>query len=335
VSTVELTAPWDSHRHDLREIFRPFKFKSLEVLLGGKHLFTGTVVDISPESNSESSTVSLAGYSLPGVLGDCTMPGESVPLEFNKQTFVQIMDALTLPFGIDFEVRADTGAAFKKEALEIDKRPLTFLIELAKQRNVVLSSTPHGQLLCWRSIATGRPVARLENRPAGTVKASFSSQDYFSEVTGFCPTTRKKKGSKFRERNPWLTNVLRPMAFKLEDTEPGDGPNAVKARLGRMFAAISGYDVEDMPTWRDPQGELFTPNTTIELHAPDVMVYEPYEFLIRTVKLKATAEALTSALGLVLPGAFDGTAPERLPWSSDPPDSPAGPSVEDEVFGVL
>lgn len=334
MSTVELTAPWDSSRHDLREIFRPFKFKPMEVLLGGAPLFTGTVVDISPESSAESSTVSLAGYSLPGVLGDCTMPGDSVPLEFNKQTFRQIMDTLLGPFEIESDVRVNTGPAFKKERLEVDKKPLAFLIELAKQRNFVMSSTEEGQLLCWRSISTGNPVARLENRPAGTIKASFNSQEYFSEVTGFCPQTRKKKGSKFRERNPWLTNVLRPMAFKLDDVEPGDAPNAVKAKLGRVFANIASYDVEDLPTWRDPKGRLFAPNTTIELHAPDVMVYEPYEFLIRHVRFKADAEKQTCDLNLVMPGAFSGETPVSLPWDESP-FGVGGLSIEDEVLGAL
>jgi prophage tail gpP-like protein len=335
ISTVELQAPWDSSRHDLREIFRPFKYKSLEVHLGGEPLFTGTVVDIAPESNADGSTVAIAGYSLPGVLGDCTMPGDSVPLEFNKQTFVQIMSTLLGPFELDSDVRIDTGAAFKKEALEVDKKPLSFLIELAKQRNFVLSSTEAGALLCWRSVTTGSPVARLENRPAGTVKAAFSSQDYFSEMTGFCPRTRKKKGSKFRERNPWLTNVLRPMAFKLQDTEPGDAPNAVRAKLGRMFANMAAVDVEDLPTWRDPKGNLFRPNTTIELHCPDMMIYEPYEFLIRHVKLKASADSQTASLNLVMPGAFSGESPESLPWDEGLSLGIGGLSIEDEVLGAL
>jgi hypothetical protein len=209
------------------------------------------------------------------------------------------------------------------------------LIELAKQRNFVLSSTEAGALLCWRSVTTGSPVARLENRPAGTVKASFSSQDYFSEMTGFCPRTRKKKGSKFRERNPWLTNVLRPMAFKLQDTEPGDAPNAVRAKLGRMFANMAAVDVEDLPTWRDPKGNLFRPNTTIELHCPDMMIYEPYEFLIRHVKLKASADSQTASLNLVMPGAFSGESPESLPWDEGLSLGIGGLSIEDEVLGAL
>jgi hypothetical protein len=121
------------------------------------------------------------------------------------------------------------------------------------------------------------------------------------------------------------------MAFKIDDTEPGDGPQAVRAKLARMFANIAAYDVEDLPTWRAPKGGLFTPNTTIELHAPDVMVYQPYEFLIRNVRFKADADTQTASLGLVLPGAFSGETPESLPWD----DAGIGLSIEDAVLGAL
>ena len=340
MSTVELKAPWDSKRHDLREVFRPFKFKPMQVLLGGKPLFTGTAVSTDPTSSAEESTVSLSGYSLPGVLNDCDMPADLVPFEFNKQSFRNILNSITKPFGIDVDVRADTGAVFDKVALDVDKKPFEFLVELAKQRNLVLSSTTTGQLLCWKSVGTGSPVATLKNRPAGTVTASFNSQDYFSEITGFAPAKRRKKGqrpdgSKFTGKNPWLTDVRRPSTFKLEDTEKGDAPTAVNARLGRMFANMASFDIEDLPTWRDPQGNLFEPNTTVLLECPDVMIYEDYEFLIRHVTFRASAEKQTCAINVVMPGAFSGEMPTNLPWDESPGFSAGIVDVESEVLGDL
>lgn len=340
VSTVELVAPWDPKRHDLREVFRPFKFKPMEVRLGDSALFTGTVVAVEPNSTAESSTVTLAGYSKPGVLSDCYMPASAAPFEFNKQGFRNILAAITKPFGIDFEVVGDVGAVFDKVALDVDKQPLEFLVELAKQRGFVLSSTNLGQLLCWRSVTTGNPVAKLTNRPAGTVKASFNSQDYFSEVTGFAPAKRRKKGeglggSRYTGKNPWLTNALRPFSFKLEDTEKGDVPSAVNARLGRMFANMAAFDVDELPTWRDPQGNLYEPNTTVLLECPEVMIYEAFEFLIRHVAYRASADKLSCSLNIVMPGAFSGEMPENLPWDESPGLSAGTVDVEGEVLGNL
>jgi hypothetical protein len=102
--------------------------------------------------------------------------------------------------------------------------------------------------------------------------------------------------------------------MRLGDTESADVPKAVRAAVGRMVASVVSYTVEDLPTWRDPQGALWTPNRTVTLLAPEAMVYRETELLIRSVTLKQNPEAETATLGLVLPGTFGGQLPEALPW---------------------
>jgi len=337
-STCQFSAPFEPDSFEFRERFRPFKFKPMQVLLGGDPLFTGTMVGIEPEEDENGSRVTVTGYSLPGVLGDCHPPPDTVPLEFKGFDFKAILEAVANPFGLATDVRVDVGGPFEKAAFEVDKKPLEFLIELAKQRNVVLSNTAEGAVLCWRSVPTGSPVARLGNRPIRKVSAGFNAQEYFSQVTGFTPPKKRKgkDGSKFTERNPWLTNVLRPMSFKLDGVEPADAPTAVRAKLGRMFAGMAGFSIDDLPTWRDPQGELWRQNTTVTLERPSVMIYRETEFLIRDVVLHDDHEKKTSGLNLVLPGAFDGKVPGHLPWDEGPGLDPVGaPNVEDEVLGPL
>ena len=81
-----------------------------------------------------------------------------------------------------------------------------------------------------------------------------------------------------------------------------------------MFAEMASYTLSALPTWRDPQGDLWEPNTTIVVAAPEAMIYTPTEFLIRRVTLSATPEERKASLDLVLPGAFSGSAPKALPW---------------------
>jgi prophage tail gpP-like protein len=80
-----------------------------------------------------------------------------------------------------------------------------------------------------------------------------------------------------------------------------------------MFGDVVTYELE-LNTWRDPEGELWTPNTTLLLQAPGAMIYEPYEFLIKSVILTRQAKAEKAKLELVMPGAFSGEQPEALPW---------------------
>lgn len=315
-STVTLTAPFEPKRKEFRQVFRPFSFKPLQIDVGDKRLFTGTLVGVHPEATPEGATVEVTGYSLPGVLEDCTAPAANVPHEYKKLGLRAIAEAIAAPFGLKVRFRADEGAKFDKVALEEEQRLFAFLSELARQRNVVWSSTPEGDLLCWQSVEPGNPVARFVEgeSPVSVVRGDFSPQEYFSEITGFCASKRGRKGSKHTVKNPWLPRVIRPMSFKLDDTEPADTPEATRSKLGRMFGQIAAFTMENLPTWRDPNGDLWNPNTTLMLTAPSAMIYRRSELLARTVTLKQTAESETAELGLVLPGAYSGKAPTFMPW---------------------
>jgi len=120
-------------------------------------------------------------------------------------------------------------------------------------------------------------------------------------------------GNAFTVKNPRLTNVLRPFTFSPNDTLFGDNKAAVEAKMGRMFANAIAYSI-NIPSWRDPNGNLWQPNTTIKIKAPGAMIYNLFEFLIREVFYSRTATQETVTLILVLPGVFKGLIPEAFPW---------------------
>ncbi len=315
ISTIAFGAPFESDRRAFRDVFRPYTYKGLEAKVAGEALFTGTVIPIQPRQDPSSSDVSVSGYALPGVLADCNAPADTLPLEFKGLGLKSISEALTRPFGIGVVFPANEGAKFDKPKMAVNRKILDFLSDLARQRNLVVGNTPLGELLFHQSVAAGSPVAQLKDNeePVTGVTARFNSQEYFSEITGFAKTKKGRIGSRYTVQNPRLTNVLRPMSFELKDTKPADVPAAVEAKMGRMFANSVSYIV-DVATWRDPDGNLWKPNTTITLEAPDSMVYKETELLIRGVILRQDISETTASLELVLPGAFSGKTPEVLPW---------------------
>lgn len=324
-ATVGFTAPFEVERKAFRDAFRPFSFAPVEVGVGQDLLFTGTLVEVTPRVESDARTVAVSCYAKPGVLEDCTLPAHMVPFESAGLSLRQIAERLCAPFGISVVLTAPEGAAFKKintrrkrgdTEAEPDQRVADFLADMAKQRGLVMTSTPTGELLFQKSVAPGHPVARLEEGkpPLVSVAPTFSPQSYYSEITGFTSAKRGRVGSKWTERNDRLSGgVLRSISFKLDDTEKADAPAAVKAKMGRMFGNMVQY-VVNVPTWRDPRGALWQPNTTLTLLAPSAMVYGETELLVRDVYLKQSATECTASLGLVLPGAFSGEAPPRMPW---------------------
>ena len=315
MDTVEFGAPFDADAPGFRETFRPFSFKTVVITVGGTPLFTGTMVAVSPAVENGQKIVSVSGYSLPGVLNDCTSPASTYPLEFNDQGLREISAALASPFGIAVEFQADKGAIFERVASEPGKKVLAFLTELAKQRNLVIGSTTRGSLLFSQSIETGTPVARLQqgSAPVMAVTPFFSPQEYYSHITGIEPVIVGLAGSQFTVKNPRLQGVTRPITFNAPDTLDADVKAAVESKAGRMFGNMASYSVR-VATWRDPQGNLWEPNTIVKLQAPEAMIYNEYAFVIRSVEFEREGRKETATLNLVIPGSFSGKVPESLPW---------------------
>ena len=315
LSTIDFGAPFDSSRREMRDTFRPLSYRPLAAKVDGKDLFQGRLIGVLPFKDAGVSRVRVNGYALPGVLDDCPAPEDILPIEFKGLGLEAIANQLAKPFDLGVQFDADEGAKFPKAKIEVSGGNLAFLTDLAQQRDLVIGNTPAGKLLFQQSVAPGNPIARLtdDEQPVTSIAPTYGPQAYYSQITGFSETKRGRVGSRFTVQNTRLPGVLRPFNFLLKDTAPADVPAAVRAKVGRMFANAASVSVE-VATWRDPQGDLWKPNTTLTLLAPDLMIYRESEFLIRGVTLRQNAAASTATLNLVLPGAFSGQVPPSLPW---------------------
>jgi prophage tail gpP-like protein len=335
--TVAFLAPFEPERAVFRELFRPFSYAPVKLHIADELLFTGTMIDVNPQMSAALRMVDVTAYSRAAKLSECDMPwGDppAVPFECNGLKLDAIAKHFCAPFGLDAKVEGDSGDAFfrvkptkrtKKrnkiyggagqETLQVEGNVQDFLAELGRQRGFVLSSNEDGDLLFRSSTPTGAPVVSLVEgeQPLLSVVPQFNPREFYSEITGVTPAKNKRKGSSYTLMNPFLTQERRSMSFNLDDTEAADAPLAVRAKLGRMFANVMSVSVA-VPTWRDPRGGLWAPNTTVTLLAPSAMIYRKTEFLVRDVMLTQTAATEMAELNLVLPGAFSGEIPDALPW---------------------
>ena len=313
--TIEFTAPFQVDNPGFKEAFQPLSYKGVSVTIGGVPFFTGTILPVSPELNADRRSISVSGYSLPGVLNDCSMPASAFPLEFNNQGLQEISKTVAGTFGLGVEFTEPQGAIFERVAADPTKKAFQFLVELAKQRNLIISNTAQGKLLFRRSSRISEPVARLAqgSAPVTAVTPQINPQNYYSHITGLQPAVTGSEGSQFTAENPRLKGVIRPLSFKADDTAAGGAKEAVDAKMARMFADTVKYSV-DVSTWRDPQGALWEEGSTITLVAPGAMVYNEYKFLIRSISFLRNGDSEAAVLSLTLPGVFEGIVPETLPW---------------------
>lgn len=344
-STATFSAPFESDRKEFRRLFKPFEYRSVNALVDQKVRFTGSMLCPLPRIEPNAKSVDVACYSLPAVLEDCCPPATAYPLEFKGQTLLPIAQKIASLFGLkakfDDSVSEDEsdhafqarkvkrgprggkgkrGNKFARVALEPGDSAKDFLVGLARQIGLVMADDEIGQLVFRDSDATlGSPVARFEEgkQPLVSITPQFNPQEYFSEVTAFTRPTTRRKGSKHTEYNPFTRgkNIVRPYCFKLDDLlSAGDAPAACWTKLGRMLGNCAAWQIDGIGTWRDQNGDLWKPNTTIIVNAPDAYIFKDYEFLIRDVSLRQDAGGYTASLRVVMPGAFSGAMPLTLPW---------------------
>lgn len=314
--SMQLNAVWEPENAELRRVFRPMSFHQTEVFIGGRPAFRGVTLTPAPVTDPSTSEIGIQSYGVTGVLTDCTASSAAYPVSFNSgQDLKAIAEYLLKPFGIGVQFDVSPGPPFEELELGISDKILGFLVDLAKQRNIVIGETAEGKLLFQRSTAGGEPVAVFSGDapPSVNVEAIFSGQNMYSSVTGVSPSLPGLPGDKYTVKNPHVTNVFRPFTFSADDSGNASLPELVRAKAGRMFGNAVSWLVT-VPTWRDSRDALWEPNTTVMLHAPRAMIFKETELLIRRVTLRAAANARTAELLLVLPGAFAGVMPKVLPW---------------------
>lgn len=315
-TAVSLSGPFDHERVEVRRAFQPLSFPAVTVSVGDELILTGYVKDVEPNVDAEMSSVGVTAYSRAAEIIAQTPAPDLLPLEFNGLDLRQIASRLiTATIGLEPVFEGQPGAVFARVRAEPDNQIHSFLVDLALQRAFVLADAPTGAVLFRKEARPGAPVARLEGQPLVRVSPQFSPDDWFATVTGRAARKAGKAGARYTERNPlYRATHPRHYTMRLGDTESGDVPATAKAAIGRMVASCASYTVEDLPTWRDPAGRLWTPNTTVTVLAPAAMIYRETELLIRAVKLRQTPDGETASLALVLPGCFGGQLPEALPW---------------------
>lgn len=312
--TVGFSGPFDEPT--MSKTFEPMSFKSLDVVVDDEFLFSGTLVNVSSSLAPQGVLITCGGYSLPGVLGDVSHSLDA-PSEFKNMDLKQIVNEVIEAYGIGVVFEGEVGPQFKKVQVSEGGNVLGFIVDLAKQRNLITSSTPGGELLFRKENTSINPVAKFDQGlpPMISLVPTLSPQAFYSHVTGIKKIRpRSKKTTSFTVKNPFLNGVYRPYKYEVSDTEVADVETAVRATAGRMFAGAASY-VLTVPTWRDPLGALWQENTHVRVRAPGAMVFNRHDFLIRDVVFEKSPTNKIAMLTLVMPGAFNGEIPERVPWS--------------------
>lgn len=315
-----LSGPFDYENPSIVDVFRPYKYREVGIYVGGQKVMTGTMIKPKTNNTGNSSTITVEGYSSPGIMADVNVSPDNWPLSINGLNLEEIANKLLSPFEIDVVFEADPGAKFTKAdkaRLEPDEQIGNFLIKLAKQRGLIISSNEKGELI-FKTIGDAIATMSLKGGEWPVINSSttFDGQTMFTEITALGTNNKKGFGQKATVENPALANAPknRPMVFKASDIAAGGLQAAATAKLGRMIAESVQIDL-DLVGWFQPQPEstIWKPNQRIFFESARDMLYED-EYIIRNVKLSKGPDAATTSISLVFPESYNGEIKSSFPW---------------------
>jgi prophage tail gpP-like protein len=208
-------------------------------------LITGVILAPRLRSSPEPQATSVSGYSITGVLEDCSIPISLFPLQSDKLNLSQITEKILNPFGIGFVVDRskipDAFAPIEKSTAEPGQSVKEYLTKLASQRGIILTSNRFGNLVYTKIDATNsKPVATFKVGSYGVkgMEVTIDAQKMHSEITVMKQASSDNPDAgQFTIANPYVP-VFRPMVKIVDSGTIFDVKKAARFELSNELSAI-------------------------------------------------------------------------------------------------
>lgn len=302
------TGAYDPEHEDA--IFFEPPFKKCEIFIGGNLFLTGTTEKWNPSYTDTSTKITIEGRSISGVLIDCTSPIKT--LTYKNQSLQSIITSEFQPFGLkaEFQTGADINIAEAKK--DPTSKVFDFIKDIIKDNQLIMSSLPNGAVIFTRANLNTDTVFDFEQglRPLLSLSASYDWVNRYSEYTATCqgPGNADDSYTTIDES----IDFYRPILFSSDTKTKGELEDAANWEKTR---ALTTTEIQiSVVGWRDANNNLWTENTLVSLFAPKVFIFNRSNFLIKNVVLQKDENGERAQLTLVLPEAFTGEFPRKLPW---------------------
>jgi prophage tail gpP-like protein len=280
---------------------------------------TGNIINNKFRVSSVKELSGVNGYSLPGVLGDCEIPIELYPLQTDGLSLREIAQRLIKPFGIkmivDPAVSSKMDKSFDTSTASESQTVISYLVELASQKDIIISHDEKGNLLFTEAKTDKAPIIDFDLSKAVPVGTSFDfevdGQSMHSKITvqKQASVDGGNAGSQ-TIRNPYvLQSVHRPTVKSQSSGDDNDTSLAANRALSNELRAVKLTITTDR--WVI-DGKVIRPNNTITIIAPHLYIFKKTKFFIESVSLTGDNVKTTAVLNCVLPEVYNGKVPESI-----------------------
>ncbi|EPY01349.1 phage baseplate assembly protein [Magnetospirillum fulvum] len=275
------------------------------VVIDDETVMTGWVDNPIPAFDEKSNIVTVTGRDTTGDLVDCSAEVK----EYLNQTLEAVARDMCAPFGIKVVVTTDTGAPFRRVAVNTGDTVQTCIERMCRQRGVLAWSDGLGNLVIGRG-TVGEPVAALKrgnNVLAATAPNNFAAR--FSEI--IVRGTRETPDSSDPTAGSQEQGVARDVAVKrhrpkimVPETQ-GAIINLTEraAHEQRVAQGKSRCVSVTVLGWRH-EGGLWRPGQTVAFSDSRLRING--NWLVANVAfIKSDDDGTVTKLNLYPPGAFD------------------------------
>ena len=289
--------PWVSGENPELDKRVTFYAKPLtRIYIGGKLIMTGPMYDSESVISQDGTVKELGGYSRTADMLDSNM---KPPLEENNVTLKQRAQKLAQAHGIKAVFEVDTGGPFDRVTAGDTEKIDTHLKKLAKERAVLMSNTPDGNLLYHEADLKSPPLATLQEGqpPVGNYRVGAKSRERFKSYRVLLTTPLDNFEDTAIDDN---VSGSRHKVLRIQGSVAGEAATA--ARWARNLAWIKALTISlPVEGWLDPNGNVWAPNTKYTLVSPSAHLPDGFDFLVRQVEFDETADGKSAVLKLIPP----------------------------------
>ena len=330
------SAKYDPADTAMADIFRPLGFQPVQFFDDDDNLFfTGTILDHDFNSKATPELVAIAGYSLGGVLEDCTLPYKTPPaakvsatkIDFSSTTInsfessgrslKEIAQRLVGYFGlqliIDPSVTNDCNQVFVKSVAKPRGTIKEYLSKLAAQKNVVMGHGINGEIIFFRPNVNAPSVGLYNGQNTLNMRFKIAGQGLHSDLTCMRQASKDTKidfdsaggaGSVDSVTNP-LVKLYRPFVDFLTS---GSGKDTGRGAKNAMADELRNIKLTfDLPRW----DKLF-PGDILEVQNPEVRLNHPTRLIVEETTRYQKSTEKTMGIICVMPESFTGGQPKDI-----------------------
>ena len=294
-------------------------FHEVELFYNDEKILTGNITNQEFKVSSVKELCSFSGVSLPGVLEDCEIPINLYPLQSDGLSLSHIASRLLNPFEIkmiiDPSVQTKMNKSFITTTASEGQTVASYLVELASQKNIIISHNENGNLLFTESKTNLKPIIDFDltkGTPFGTsFSFKYDGKSMHSKITMQAQADVDGGNASFQTiKNPYvLQRVYRPTVKIQTSGDDDDTFSAINRVLSNELRGITLTITLDRWTIN---GKIIRPNNLISIYAPELYIFKKTNFFIESVSFVGDNTQTTAVLTCVLPEVYNNQIPVSI-----------------------